>query len=615
MCTRNWVKKTEPNDRMSRHMIAVIIVVLAQVLPVVYSMALPPLPKLTDSKAFKETLEFSHTANWLIPGEVMLGHYPGNCPTRQHKDDMVAETIDEIRNAGICTFVCLQDEVPSQEEPWPEGGVKKTSDRAKWATGTFQNYRRFAGEDASYVHYKLPDLSVAQSLEDLDEIVCDLMKRVKSGAKLYIHCWGGRGRTGLVAACVLGGLYGEMDVEESLDRVQKAYDLRQPWRKKQSPETEEQRIQARDWFSYKRSFASAVTSPTPEAFGIWNKKGTKMLEEVSHSANHPLTRVEAEKGIGDARKLGSGRFGQVFLGRCEHKPDNDPVAIKVTYYLEDAPTHLQSKLALEAEILRAMSGNKGFPEVYYDARATVFGKPSDVLVMQLLGEPLLQRCWTDYETDDLCENRVYTEPAIMRIGRDMLRCLQRMHAAGFMHNDLKPTNMLFGPKGSKREDCSHLVDFGMATRAGEIHGDTVEGCELQAGGASPLFASLRQLEGKPTRPIDDIESLWYSLAFLVAGELPWQWEPQERLTNIKRRLFIDECGISSSKCSARVNAEDCCSTKHCFKTCDNWDVPEGLDELWWCIVAAQYTEDVDYDGCYEALSKVSAPAVALAGER
>ena len=68
------------------------------------------------------------------------------------------------------------------------------------------------------------------------------------------------------------------------------------------------------------------------------------------------------------------------------------MAIKVSYYLADAPTHHQSRLALEASVLRAMSGHRGFPRILYDARQTVFGRPSDVLVMQLLGEAVQTRC-------------------------------------------------------------------------------------------------------------------------------------------------------------------------------------------------------------------------------
>ena len=70
------------------------------------------------------------------------------------------------------------------------------------------------------------------------------------------------------------------------------------------------------------------------------------------------------------------------------------------------------------------------------------------------------------------------------------------------------------------------MDFGMATCTGLLQAPVVEGRELAAGGGTPLYASLAQLEGRSTSPVDDIESLWYCLAFLEQGQLPWQWEPQ-----------------------------------------------------------------------------------------
>lgn len=282
---------------------------------------------------------------------------------------------------------------------------------------------------------------------------------------------------------------------------------------------------------------------------------------------------------------------------------------KVNYNLEDAPTHHQSRLALEATVLRAMSGTKGFPKVLYDARQTIFGKRGDVLVMQLLGRPLLKRVWDQSIGDRLCKDKRFTEEAVLKIGRDVLACLRRLHEAGYTHNDLKPNNMLFGAQGSGTEDDVHLVDFGMVTPVGVAQDAVVEGTTLQAGGASPIFASVAQLDGRPTRPVDDVESLWYILAFLVQDDLPWQWETVDRLANIKRRLFADECGISSEDCEARLSAEDCCSTKHCLDTFEDWNVPDSLHELWAYVLEGNEDEDgdgaVDYDGCMEALGGVS----------
>jgi len=42
----------------------------------------------------------------------------------------------------------------------------------------------------------------------LNEIVTNLQERLTRGDCIYLHCWGGRGRVGTVAACLLAAMYG-----------------------------------------------------------------------------------------------------------------------------------------------------------------------------------------------------------------------------------------------------------------------------------------------------------------------------------------------------------------------------------------------------------------------
>jgi len=210
----------------------------------VAAVQLPRLHSLSDPM-LASLHSFSSTANWLIPQRVICGRYPGSCPSRPTSAGVVSERLAAIRGAGISTFVCLQSELPPQDAFWPDGGVRGQSNNAPDAqTAPFVPYREAAGSDASFLHFGIPDLSVAESLESLDALVADLARRVARSEGLYLHCWGGRGRTGLVAACLLGALY-NVEAEEALQRVQLYHDQRGPERGGLSPETEEQKQQAR----------------------------------------------------------------------------------------------------------------------------------------------------------------------------------------------------------------------------------------------------------------------------------------------------------------------------------------------------------------------------------
>ena len=63
--------------------------------------------------------------NWIVPGIIMVGQYPGQNPEANGPTE--AEAADHIRSvvadAGIRTFCCLQSEVPAQDD---DGAWKKT---------------------------------------------------------------------------------------------------------------------------------------------------------------------------------------------------------------------------------------------------------------------------------------------------------------------------------------------------------------------------------------------------------------------------------------------------------------------------------------------------------
>ena len=59
----------------------------------------------------------------------------------------------------------------------------------------------------------------------MDGALADVRARLRAGERVYVHCWGGRGRAGTLGACALAALYG-LPGDAALVRVQRAFDTR-----------------------------------------------------------------------------------------------------------------------------------------------------------------------------------------------------------------------------------------------------------------------------------------------------------------------------------------------------------------------------------------------------
>ncbi len=74
----------------------------------------------------------------------------------------------------------------------------------------------------------------------------------KDNPTIYLHCWGGRGRAGLIGSCLASLLFPENSSREILNWVQRGYDTRlgaESMREglKRSPQTEQQRLFVREF--------------------------------------------------------------------------------------------------------------------------------------------------------------------------------------------------------------------------------------------------------------------------------------------------------------------------------------------------------------------------------
>jgi hypothetical protein len=96
--------------------------------------------------------------------------------------------------------------------------------------------------------------------------------------------------------------------------------------------------------------------------------------------------------------------------------------------------------------------------------------------------------------------------AAARIGLDVLAALEAAHAAGIVHRDVKPANVLVGSDGH-----AHLTDFGIATSTGDsgLTGNQLIG--------SPPYMAPERVHGEEPRPPVDLWSLGATLYTAVEG--------------------------------------------------------------------------------------------------
>ncbi|MFC7984135.1 protein kinase [Streptomyces sp. NPDC057336] len=98
-----------------------------------------------------------------------------------------------------------------------------------------------------------------------------------------------------------------------------------------------------------------------------------------------------------------------------------------------------------------------------------------------------------------------------RVGLEVLSALEAVHAAGALHRDVKPANVLLRADGS-----SVLTDFGIAALSGHT-GLTGTGAVV----GSPEYMAPERLRDQPVGPASDLFSLGVTLCFLASGQSPF----------------------------------------------------------------------------------------------
>ncbi len=174
-----------------------------------------------------------HNTYWLQPGTILAGEYPGAAHPIE-----AAKKINALLAVGVTAFLDLTE----------------TADRLAPYEPLLPQHATTTGVAAVYRRMPIRDMSVPEAPQQMHAILAQLVAWVQGGHCVYVHCWGGVGRTGTVAAGYLVQRAGQ-SVPAALAHIQQRWDQHMSpsklKRKPHTPETQQQRNYVLNWASNK----------------------------------------------------------------------------------------------------------------------------------------------------------------------------------------------------------------------------------------------------------------------------------------------------------------------------------------------------------------------------
>ena len=144
-------------------------------------------------------------------GVVYAGEYPGD-----KYGEKATEKLKRMYHFGIRHFIDLTEE------------------------GELCPYNYLLPSDTTYTRFPIPDCGVPKSIESVRRLLLRIEELKKMEGYVYVHCWGGVGRTGTIVACYLSQNSEEPDLNKTLEVLRGRFSEMPKSAYRETPETKEQ---------------------------------------------------------------------------------------------------------------------------------------------------------------------------------------------------------------------------------------------------------------------------------------------------------------------------------------------------------------------------------------
>ena len=150
--------------------------------------------------------------SYMAMDRVYAGEYP-----RDYDDKKSIEKIKQFERFGITHFIDLTEE------------------------GELRPYSKMLDSRMQHIRFPIQDVSIPVSIESVKELIGQIQGILNESDrnKVYIHCWGGVGRTGTIVGCLLSHQH-NYDIEETMNALKKAFSDCPKSAYRHTPETQEQ---------------------------------------------------------------------------------------------------------------------------------------------------------------------------------------------------------------------------------------------------------------------------------------------------------------------------------------------------------------------------------------
>ena len=159
---------------------------------------------------------------WVVPGNLLAGEYPGSLV-----EDQAIAKIKNLFAVGIDFFLDLTR----------EGELTSYEQQLKAAAGA-SNFQY------QYIRFEIVDFSIPKTAHM--RLILDMLdEALLQGRHVYLHCWGGVGRTGTVVGCYF--VRHGMSSDQALQKIAQLRQVIPLELRRMSPESPEQYAMVRGW--------------------------------------------------------------------------------------------------------------------------------------------------------------------------------------------------------------------------------------------------------------------------------------------------------------------------------------------------------------------------------